>query len=66
MLGNLFEDDLLAIWNGARAQTLRRNLIHHEPEANKACKGCDLPYDSDKFRTGHILRRAVERLGILK
>ena len=66
VLGNLFQEDLLAIWNGERYRALRANLASGNPGANAACRDCDMPWDGDKLGFRHMLDRAVHRLGILK
>lgn len=66
VLGNLFEQDLRDIWNSADYQALRQALIDEAPERMTACQGCDLPYDSGKFRPSHLVRTAINRLGILR
>ena len=66
VLGNLFHSDLQAIWNGDPAQALRRALAVNNPGTVAACRHCDLPYDHDKFAVRHLMRTAVNRLGILK
>jgi radical SAM protein with 4Fe4S-binding SPASM domain len=66
VLGNLFEDDVQAIWNGDRSVALRRALLDKKPDRAVACRGCDLPYDGKKFSAGHLARTAIHRLGLLK
>ena len=66
VLGNLFQSDLQAIWNGEPAQALRKALAADSPGTVAACRHCDLPYDNDKFAVRHLIRTAVTRLGILK
>jgi radical SAM protein with 4Fe4S-binding SPASM domain len=66
VLGNLFDEDLVSIWNGQKYQTLRDALSNQKPEAMKACAACDLPYDQGKFTIEHILKTSLNRLGILK
>ena len=66
VLGNLFETDLQEIWNGSEYRSLRRALSERKPSNIEACRGCDMPYDTDKFTFSHILRTAVNRLGILR
>jgi len=66
VMGNLFEEDLETIWRGPRYRELRTNLATRHPEANAACKNCDLPYDAEKLSPAHMIRRAVKRLGVLK
>jgi radical SAM protein with 4Fe4S-binding SPASM domain len=66
ILGNLFTEDLGSVWNGERYRRLRENLVQAKPEANPACRNCDMPWDGDKLSLRHILDRAVHRLGVLK
>ena len=66
VLGNLFQEDLLTIWNGERYRALRANLASGNPGGNAACRDCDMPWDGDKLGLRHMLDRAVHRLGILK
>lgn len=66
VLGNLFNEDLVSIWNGQKYQALREALANQKPQAMKACVDCDLPYDRGKFTIGHILKTGLSRLGILK
>ena len=55
VLGNLFDDDLISIWNGEKYQNLRKGLINRNPQAIKACENCDLPYDQGKFDIRHLV-----------
>ena len=64
VLGNLFTEELPAVWNGERYRELRRNLAAGNPAASAACRGCDLPYDQAKFSPRNLLKTAVHRLGI--
>lgn len=66
VLGNLFTEDLVSIWNGEKYQNLRKALVDRKPEVIKACKNCDLPYDKGKFSIRHILKMGINRLGIFK
>lgn len=66
VLGNLFEDELDAIWNSAAYQKLRSGLIAKDLSNISACQGCDLPYDQGKFRFSHLVKTAVNRLGVLR
>jgi radical SAM protein with 4Fe4S-binding SPASM domain len=66
VLGNLFKEDLMAIWNGEKYQAMRKALAERRPEAVRACANCDMPYDQGKFTMRHILQTGIERLGILK
>ena len=66
VLGNLFKEDLVSIWNGEKYQSFRGALLRKEPGAVKACEGCDLPFDQGKFSVAHIVKTGVSRLGIFK
>lgn len=66
VLGNLFQEDLEAIWRGPRYRELRKNLAEGRPQENAACRNCDFPYDAEKLSLAHMARRAVQRLGVLK
>jgi radical SAM protein with 4Fe4S-binding SPASM domain len=61
ILGNLFREEFDAIWNGARYQTLRRDLAAKHPERQAACAGCDMPYDAAKFSLRNLAKTAVHR-----
>jgi radical SAM protein with 4Fe4S-binding SPASM domain len=66
VLGNLFTENLLPIWNGKQSQALRKALADQNPQAIKACENCDLPYDQSKFTLRHIVKTGINRLGIFK
>jgi radical SAM protein with 4Fe4S-binding SPASM domain len=66
VLGNIFAEDLVSIWNGQKYQNLRQELANKNPQAIKACATCDLPYDQDKFTIRHLLMTGIRRLGIFK
>lgn len=61
-LGNLFEQEFGAIWNGEPYQALRRDLALRHPERQAACRNCDMPYDGAKFSLGNMLKTAVHRV----
>ncbi|MAI80683.1 MAG: radical SAM protein [Deltaproteobacteria bacterium] len=65
VLGNLFEQDVMEIWNGEKYQALRRDLVEKHPEKQAACKGCDMPYDGDKFTIKNFAKTAVHRMMLL-
>lgn len=65
VLGNLFEEDLEDIWNGEKYQALRRDLVEQHPERQAACKGCDMPYDREKFTLGNFTKTAIHRMLLL-
>jgi radical SAM protein with 4Fe4S-binding SPASM domain len=66
VLGNLFSENLIDIWNGARYQDFRKKLADENQQSIKACASCDLPYDQGKFSIIHIIKTAISRFGILK
>lgn len=43
ILGNVNEQSLMDIWNGPKANQIRRNILRKEYETIKACKGCSVP-----------------------
>ncbi len=63
VLGNVFSDEIMNIWNGQAYQQLRHNLLNGQPELNAACKKCDLPYSGAEPRWGveYIYRSLVRR-----
>jgi len=63
VVGNLFEEEMLAIWNGEKYQQLRRSLVEQRPEG--ACKNCDMPWDRSKFTVSHFMRTGLRRLQVL-
>jgi radical SAM protein with 4Fe4S-binding SPASM domain len=66
VLGNIFNEDLVSIWNGQKYQNIRKALGNKSPQAIKACENCDLPYDQGKFTLLHIFKTGIKRLGIFK
>lgn len=64
VLGNLLEESLAAIWNGARYRELRDNLLSGNPSRSKACDGCDMPYNAEKFSPANIVKTARGRLQV--
>ncbi len=64
VLGNLFTQSLPEIWNGAAMQNMRQKLLDEEPEEIEACKGCDMPYDTEKFSIRNVVRTIRGRLQI--
>lgn len=63
-LGNLLEaDSLWDIWNAEAFQEFRRLIAAKRPDQLGACRGCDLPWSSDrsKWRLGNILRALRKR-----
>jgi len=62
VLGNLFEQDLMEIWNGEAYQAMRRDLASGHPERQSACNGCDMPYDTAKFSARNFVKTALHRM----
>ncbi|MCP4567143.1 MAG: radical SAM protein [FCB group bacterium] len=50
VLGNLFVDPIMEIWNGAKYQRFRQNLLDRKVEQNAACAKCDLPFSGSDPR----------------
>ena len=65
VLGNLFEQELMEIWNGEKYQAMRRDLAGKRPECQSACDGCDMPYDAAKFSLRNFVKTALHRMLIL-
>lgn len=61
VLGNLFEQEMREIWNGAAYRELRKVLLEERPEAAAACVGCDMPYDDSKFSWRNMAKTAAHR-----
>ncbi len=63
ILGNVFEDDIMTVWNGSKYRQFRQNLLDKKPELNAACKDCDLPYSGggSKWKPGYIYRSLLRR-----
>jgi len=63
ILGNVFKDDIMEVWNGPKYIEFRQNLLDRKPELNPACKECDLPYNSDrsKWKPGYIYHSLLRR-----
>jgi radical SAM protein with 4Fe4S-binding SPASM domain len=66
VLGNLFEQSFLDIWNGEKYRDLRRDLRDEHPERQAACDGCSMPHDRSKFSMQNLLRAARQRLLLFK
>lgn len=64
VLGNIFHQELSEIWNGNGYQAARKNLLSGKPHLLSACKGCDMPYDNEKFGIRNLIKTAVNRLQI--
>ncbi|MCS5636919.1 MAG: SPASM domain-containing protein [Myxococcota bacterium] len=65
VLGNVFEQGVMEIWNGEKYQALRRDLIEKHPERQAACDGCDMPYDGAKFTLKNFAKTAIHRMMLL-
>jgi radical SAM protein with 4Fe4S-binding SPASM domain len=63
ILGNVFEDEIMRIWNSEPYRRFRQNLIDRHPEKNAACHDCDLPYSGaePRWKPGYILRSLLRR-----
>lgn len=60
ILGNLIEAETLEeVWNGPAYQEFRRQHLNQQVDEIGACKGCDLPWSTDRQRWSwkHIYRR---------
>ncbi|MDD4889331.1 MAG: SPASM domain-containing protein [Phycisphaerae bacterium] len=66
VLGNLFEQDLAAIWNGRQARQMRALLVRKQPQGIAACAGCDMHRDSGKFGWRNIIKSALRRYQVLR
>ena len=66
VLGNVFEEPLVDIWNGERFQHMRRSLARRSPEDVSACANCDMPFDGSKFTAGNIVSTLLNRLQLLR
>lgn len=63
VLGNVFEDEIMTIWNGELYRRFRQNLIDRHPEKNPACRDCDLPYSGaePRWKPTYIIRSLMGR-----
>ncbi len=50
VLGNVFDDPIMTVWNNDKYRQFRQNLLDQRPNLNGACKDCDLPYADDPVR----------------
>ena len=50
VLGNIFNDSVMNIWNSPAYLKFRQNLLDHKPELNAACRDCDLPFSAGEKR----------------
>jgi radical SAM protein with 4Fe4S-binding SPASM domain len=65
VLGNLFQQELGEIWNGAEAARMRVALATRKPELITACAACDIPWDAAKFSGANLWRTTRNRLGLV-
>ncbi|MFZ5980326.1 MAG: radical SAM/SPASM domain-containing protein [Candidatus Zixiibacteriota bacterium] len=63
VLGNVFENPVMAIWNGESYHRFRQNLLDGKPERNAACKNCDLPYSGGekRWKIGYVINSLLGR-----
>lgn len=63
ILGNVFNEDIMTIWNGEKYRQFRQNLIGRHPDKNDACRNCDLPYSGGqpRWRPGYLYRSLIKR-----
>lgn len=63
VLGNVFRDEIMNIWDGREYRQFRHNLLNGQPELNAACKNCDLPYSGaePRWRLEYLYRSLVRR-----
>lgn len=63
VLGNVFRQPIMEIWNGEAYQRFRRNLLDGCPELNAACKDCDLPWSKGmpRWRPAYVMRSLLDR-----
>jgi len=64
VLGNLFQAELGAIWNGSAYRALRQALVEQRPGDVAACRECDLPYDTTRFTIRYLAHTAIHRLKV--
>lgn len=62
VLGNVFEEHLVDLWNGPNFNRLRQDLVAKRPDRQEACAGCDLPHDNSKFTLRNQLKTLLNRL----
>lgn len=62
ILGNVFEQPLMRIWNGRKYRQFRQNLIDRRPDLHAACAACDLPYSSGpRWKIPYMTRSLLGR-----
>lgn len=63
VLGNVFEDgDLWRIWNSGEYRRVRASLAAGRPGEISACRGCDLPWDRQRWKPSYVARSVAGRL----
>jgi len=50
VLGNVFDEPIMNIWNNEQYRRFRGNLLKRRPDLNAACAECDLPYSAGRAR----------------
>jgi radical SAM protein with 4Fe4S-binding SPASM domain len=63
VLGNVFDNSIMTVWNGEKYRQFRRNLIDKRPDLNQACRHCDLPFSGGqpRWQPGYLYRSLVKR-----
>lgn len=63
ILGNVFDDPVMKIWNNDKYREFRRNLIDNHPDRNAACRNCDLPSSGGqrRWKLSYITRSLLRR-----
>jgi len=62
VLGNVFRQSVMDIWNGPKYRELRQNLIDRRPDLHAACAACDLPYSSGpRWKIPYMARSLLGR-----
>lgn len=63
VLGNVFNQSIYEIWHGSKYIEMRKNLINRQPDKNKACVDCDLPWswDNKRWKPGYMLSSFLRR-----
>lgn len=63
VLGNIFEQSIMDIWNGEKYVEMRKALIERRVKDIAACENCDMPYSasSQRWRIEYILSSLLRR-----
>jgi radical SAM protein with 4Fe4S-binding SPASM domain len=63
VLGNIFTDSVMTIWNSEPYRRLRRDLLARHPDHVAACRECDLPFSGgqSRWRPGYMMRSLLKR-----